>query len=52
MSWCRCKRCDKYKLLYYDRKVQQDKIILLVEDLMKTQKKLLEYLEELKPKTD
>lgn len=46
MNWCRCRRCEKYKKLYYDRKIQQDKLVILIEDLLKTQKKIIEYIEE------
>lgn len=47
-----CSRCEKYKRLYYDRKIQQDKLIELIEDLLKTQQKILDYIEEQKQKQD
>ena len=50
MIKCFKDKCDKYKRLYYHEKDKNDKLVLYIEDLLLTQQKIIDYIEQQKDK--
>jgi hypothetical protein len=47
----KCKdKCDKYKKLYFNEKNKNDKLLLYMEELLETQQKIVDYIDQQKDK--